>query len=86
MKRTLFRAHLEGFGWEVGKKAARAAAQDLEKSVDAHVEEVADDIETARDHRAQKKAAKAQARAEAKQARAVEDELAALKKKVGRKG
>ena len=88
MKRTLLRALLEGFGWEVGKQAAKEAVTDFREEVERHVDQVADDIDTAKRARAE---AKAKARADAERAkrearekREIEDDLAALKKRIER--
>ncbi len=85
--RRIFRYVLQGFGWEVGAQAARAA---LEEAADrlgepAPPEKSARDL--AREARLREKAERKRRGAEAREAKrrdkAVERELAALKKRIG---
>ncbi len=89
---TLWRALLEGVGWRLGREAAEDAIRSLRRDGEPEAptetpEERAERLE--RELRAAEKArAAAQKAAEKKRkedARAIEAELAALKKKVGKR-
>ncbi|MGH7295186.1 MAG: hypothetical protein ACRELB_09645 [Polyangiaceae bacterium] len=87
---TLWRAVLEGFGWHVGRRAAREAIEHVEKALTP--EAPAPPPDPAQVEAERKAGAKAAARADKERAaaqkredRAIDAELRALKKRVGRR-
>jgi hypothetical protein len=86
---TLWRAVLEGFGWHVGREAAREALDHVEKALAPECEAPPLDpkaLEAERKQRvkAEARAAKAAAAAKKREDAAIETELRALKKRIKR--
>lgn len=89
---TLFRAILEGFGWHVGREAAKEALEKLDEALPPEAETPPAAPPDPRALEAERKArAKAEARAEReriaakrREEKAIDAELRALKKRIGR--
>jgi len=80
---------LKGFGWGVGRELAKKAVDEAGDRVYDEAEQVRRRVVEARDaharQRAERKQREEQARAARQQEAAIEDELEALKKRVGQK-
>jgi hypothetical protein len=86
---TLLRAILEGFGWRVGTEAAKDALDRAAKALSPDTAPVPPDPETLESERkarakAAKLASKERAAAEKREEKAIDAELRALKKRIGR--
>jgi hypothetical protein len=86
---TLWRAILEGFGWHVGREAAKEAIEEASRALQPEPEAAPADaraIETERKARAKadERAARERASAKKREEKAIDAELRALKKRIGR--
>jgi hypothetical protein len=86
---TLWRALLEGFGWHVGREAAKEALDHIERVLPPEAPPPSPDpaqLKAARKARAKAdaRAAKERAAAQKREEKALDAELRALKKRIGR--